>query len=125
MTVGDSPKAGQPDPPVRYPLARPLWLSVEQFGHRSGLHPDLVRRFVALGLLRAERDAAGRLWLRPDQVAAAARIQRLRAGLALNYAAVGLVIDLLDRITELETALHERRPNTRRPSTRQRSSRWN
>jgi chaperone modulatory protein CbpM len=122
MTTGDRTTPGdrQPDQKTEYPLARPLLLSVEQFGHRSGLHPDLVRRFVALGLLRAERDAAGRLWLRPDQVAAAARIQRLRAGLALNYAAVGLVMDLLDRITELETALQ-----TRRPSTRQRSSRWN
>jgi chaperone modulatory protein CbpM len=119
----------RPDPPARYPLARPLLLSVEQFGDRSGLHPDLVRRFVALGLLQAERDAAGRLRLRPDQLAAVARIQRLRAGLSLNYAAVGLVVDLLDRITELETVLdqlrpNEPRPNTRMPSTRQRSSRW-
>ena len=101
-------------PEVRYPLARPLRLSVEEFGYRSGLHPDLVPRFVSLGLLRAERDAAGRLWLRPEQVAVAARIQRLRVGLSLNYAAVGLVMDLLDRITELETTLR----------TRQRSSRW-
>ena len=31
-----------------------------------------------------------------------ARIQRLRAGLGLNYAALGLVLDLLDRIAELE-----------------------
>jgi len=110
MTVGDRPTHEA----ARYPLARPLLLSVEQFGHRSGLHPDLVQRFVALGLLRAQRDAAGRLWLGPDQVVAAARIQRLRAGLPLNYAAVGLVIDLLDRITELQTTLR----------TRQRSSRW-
>ena len=33
-----------------------------------------------------------------------ARVQRLRAGFALNYAAIGLVTDLLDRITVLETA---------------------
>jgi hypothetical protein len=117
MTLGDSPTGGdstQPDP-ARYPLARPLLLSVEQFGYRTGLHPDLVRRFVALGLLQADRDAAGRMWLRPDQVSAAARMQRLRAGLSLNYSALGLVMDLLDRITELETTLR----------TRQRSSRWN
>ena len=31
-----------------------------------------------------------------------ARIQRLRSGLGLNYAALGLVLDLLDRIAELE-----------------------
>lgn len=104
-------------PEVRYPLARPLLLSTEEFGRRSGLHPDLVRRFVALGLLRADCDTAGRLWLRPDQVAVVARIERLRTGLPLNYAAVGLVIDLLDRITELETTLRE-------TTLRQRSSPW-
>jgi hypothetical protein len=30
------------------------------------------------------------------------RIQRLHLGLNLSYASLGLVIDLLDRITELE-----------------------
>jgi hypothetical protein len=35
-------------------------------------------------------------------------MQRLRAALPLNYAALGLVCDLLDRITELETALRIR-----------------
>ena len=74
----------------------------------------LARIKAVFDRVRAERDAAGRLWLRPEQVAVAARIQRLRVGLSLNYAAVGLVMDLLDRITELETTLR----------TRQRSSRW-
>jgi hypothetical protein len=42
-------------------------------------------------------------------VAAAARLQRLRAGLGLNYAALGLVVDLLDRVAELEAALRRTR----------------
>ena len=59
----------------------------------------------------ADRDAAGGLWLAPSQVAVMGRVQRLRAGLGLNYAAVGLVTDLLDRIAVLEAALQEaRRP---------------
>jgi chaperone modulatory protein CbpM len=37
------------------------------------------------------------------------RVQRLRAGFALNYAAIGLVTDLLDRIAELEAALRSAR----------------
>ena len=36
------------------------------------------------------------------------RVQRLRAGFALNYAATGLVIDLLDRIAVLEAAMRRR-----------------
>jgi chaperone modulatory protein CbpM len=85
-----------------YPLARPARLSLDGFARGAGLHPDLVRRYVALGLIDAERDSRGRLWFRPAALVTAARIQRLRAGLSLNYAAIGLVLDLLDRIDELE-----------------------
>ena len=88
---------------VRVPL-----LAIDEFAAEAGLHPDLARRLVALGLLEASQNASGGLWFSASQVPAAARIQRLRAGLALNYAAVGVVIDLLDRIAELETALQVR-----------------
>ncbi|MFE6128419.1 chaperone modulator CbpM [Streptomyces sp. NPDC056437] len=85
-------------------------LSLDTVARRSGLHPDLVRRFVSLGLVEATRDARGELRFAPNAPATLARIQRLRAGLPLNYASIGLVLDLLDRITELEDAL--RRSNT-------------
>jgi hypothetical protein len=76
-------------------------LTVDAFAQESGLHPDLVRRLVALGVLDGFRTAAGELRLPPAQLVAAARIQRLRAGFGLNYAALALVMDLLDRIDEL------------------------
>jgi chaperone modulatory protein CbpM len=47
-----------------------------------------------------------------------ARIQRLRAGFALNYAAIGLVSDLLDRIAVLETAVRSSRQPGGRSWTR-------
>jgi hypothetical protein len=80
-------------------------LSLEEFAVLSSLHPDLIRRLVALGLIEAYRDAAGQLWFSRSELAAVARVQRLRAGFALNYAAIGLVTDLLDRISVLEAAL--------------------
>jgi hypothetical protein len=83
-------------------------LDLDTFARGARLHPDLVRRLVALGLLQAERGPGGDLWLAAAELARAARIQRLRAGFSLNYAAVGLVMDLLDRIDELETALRRR-----------------
>jgi hypothetical protein len=108
----------------RYLLARrpvPERLAQEEFAQRCGLHPEMVRRLVALGLVPAVRDAGGALWFAPAQVAAVARLQRLRATLPLNYAALGLVVDLLDRITELETALRVRgRTEPVRPRTRTR-----
>jgi hypothetical protein len=80
-------------------------LSLDTFAAMTGLHPDLVRRLVALGLIDAVRDSAGELWFPRGQVAAVGRVQRLRAGFALNYGAIALVTDLLDRIAALETAL--------------------
>ncbi len=86
---------------------RPL-LDLESFCRGAGLHPDFVRRLVALGLLEAEPGPAGELRFPPSQLAAAARLQRLRSGLGLNYAGLGLVVDLLDRIATLEAALRRR-----------------
>ena len=90
---------------MSYALIRARRLDVDQFAAAAGLHPDLIRRFVALGLLDAERGPGGRLWFQPAQLAEVARIQRLRAGFALNYAAIGLVTDLLDQIAALQASL--------------------
>ena len=126
-----------PSRPLRYPLVRrptSALLDDEEFARRCGLHPDLVRRFWALGLIPAARHPDGSLWFSPAQVPAVARLQRLHAALPLNYAALGLVCDLLDRITDLETALRVRghtEPVRRRTTTRpptadepERSQRW-
>ncbi|MER5855481.1 chaperone modulator CbpM [Streptomyces sp. NPDC059688] len=96
---------------VQYAIVPVPRLSLQTVARRSGVHPDLIRRFVALGLVEAERDASGRLVFEPTAPAALARVQRLRTGLCLNYASIGLVLDLLDRISMLEAAL--RRAGTR------------
>ncbi|GLW11064.1 hypothetical protein Misp01_61920 [Microtetraspora sp. NBRC 13810] len=90
-----------------YAIVRPALLDLDSFARATGLHPDAVRRLVALGLLEPAARAGGGLCFPPSQVAEAARIQRLHAGLSINYAGLGLVIELLDRIAELETALRE------------------
>ncbi|MFC4114045.1 chaperone modulator CbpM [Nonomuraea zeae] len=92
---------------MSYALVRPVRLDLDAYARATGLHPQAVRRLVALGLLEPGRNARGELCFTPAQVAAAARIQRLHEGLAINYAAIGVVIDLLDRIGELETALRD------------------
>ncbi|MGX1773573.1 chaperone modulator CbpM [Nocardia brasiliensis] len=98
-------------PPTQYVIVRRAGLRLDEFARCCGLHPSLVRRLVALGLLDGARDGTD-LRFEPSAVAIAARIQRLRSGLGLNYAAIGLVLDLLDRIEELEA------------DPRRRTSRW-
>ena len=85
-------------------LVRRSRLTLEQFCRMTGLHPELVGRLVRLGLLDARPDARGRPVFDVAEARRAARIARLRSGLSLNYAAIGLVLDLLDRIDALEAA---------------------
>lgn len=91
-----------------YALVRAPRLDLDEFAAAAGLHPDLVRKLVALGILDASRDSAGRLRFARTELTQVGRVQRLRAGFALNYAATGLVIDLLDRIALLEAAMRRR-----------------
>jgi hypothetical protein len=102
-------------------LTRPRRYDLDSFARATGVHPELVRRFVALGLVDATRDASGALWFSPTELAVVARVRRLHAGLPLNYAAIGIVIDLLDRIAELEAAL---RAAARSPARRTGGTSW-
>ncbi|GAA4023107.1 hypothetical protein GCM10022247_54250 [Allokutzneria multivorans] len=94
---------------AEYLLVRPARLSLDAVAARSGLHPELLRRFVALSLVDGTADSRGELWFAPSAIATLARVQRLRAGLSLNYAAIGLVLDLLDRIDVLEARVRSHR----------------
>ncbi|MDW5593131.1 chaperone modulator CbpM [Conexibacter stalactiti] len=80
-------------------------LPLEAVARRAGLHPELVRRLVALGALepiagtrtapRFSAEAASRLTL----------LLRLRRDLGLNWAGALLALDLLDRIDTLQARL--------------------
>jgi DNA-binding transcriptional MerR regulator len=105
---------------MAYTLARSTTqarLSLDAFAADAGIHPELLRRLITLGLLDPYVDGAGQFWFSPTQLSALARARRLRDGLGLNYAALGVVLDLLARIDELEAALRSgRRPSRRYPS---------
>ena len=58
---------------MNYAIVRSARLSLEEFALLSGLHPDLIRRLVALGLINADRDAAGELRFSRGEFAAVAR----------------------------------------------------
>lgn len=92
-----------------YALTRPTRLDLDAFARATGLHPELVLRLVDLGLLDAAPSSSVEVCFAPDQVVVAARLRRLRAGFSLNYAALGLVADLLDRIAGLEATARARR----------------
>ena len=89
-------------------------LSTEEVAARCGLHPALVERLVALGLI--EPLEGGRNRFSPDATLRLQRALRLRRDLGLSYNGAALVLDLLDRIEELERRLdqYERQPGRHR-----------
>ncbi|MFF5231556.1 chaperone modulator CbpM [Dactylosporangium sp. NPDC000521] len=97
---------------MTFPLARaarlPHEMTLPDFAEAAGLHPDLVERLVTLGLVEVTTFPDGALGFAVRELATVARIRRLHDELTLNYAAVGVVLDLLDRIDELEDRLARR-----------------
>jgi hypothetical protein len=76
-------------------------IEIHVLAREAGVHPDLVSRFVALGLLEPYPvDAAARI----------ARAARLRRDLGLNYAGAVLACELLARIDELQRRLSRYEP---------------
>ena len=48
-----------------YPLAYPWRLNLEAVARSSGVHPEVVMRFVDLDLIRPLGDASGGPWFSP------------------------------------------------------------
>jgi chaperone modulatory protein CbpM len=94
--------------PRRGAVPRERLVGTAELARTANVHPDLIPRFVALGLLSATADAEGRLSFTPDAPVRLARVQRLRVGLSLNYSAIAVVLDLLARIDDLERQLRTR-----------------
>ncbi|GAA5025987.1 chaperone modulator CbpM [Actinopolymorpha pittospori] len=112
--------ANRPTTRPSFPTGREEGLDLDSFARQAGVHPEVVRRLVRLGLLEpvGSRTDEG-LYFAPSQFAELGRIERLRAGLCINYAGIGVVIDLLDRIAELDAVVRRAgwRPPDRRTST--------
>jgi len=75
---------------------------------RAGVHPELLERFVRLGLIEfSESTLDGELIFSPDVIPLIGRIQRLRNELGVNYAGVGVILELIARIEALESRVRE------------------
>ena len=85
-------------------------LALVAFASACSLDPDRVRKFVWLGLIDPVEEHDEDFVFVRRQVVAVERIERLRHGLSISYRAVGVVVDLLDRIDALESELRTLRP---------------
>lgn len=86
------------------------FLSFSEVARLAGIHPELLDRLVTLGLVDPVRSvpSAQAAHTSPEplfEVATVLRIRRilrLRNELGVNWAGIGVVLDLLSRIEKLE-----------------------
>lgn len=84
------------------------YLTLSEVAYRCGLHPELIERLVGFGLIDyAERDGHGEILFHADVVPLLRRIVRLRNHLGVNYAGIGVILDLMARIESLEDHIRE------------------
>ena len=95
---------------IRYQVVRyryhtqvpsPEILTLHEVSRLVDLHPEMVLRLVDLGLVDPEVGEPE--WLFQDTaVPRIWKIRRLHRDLGINWAGIGVVLDLLERIEELE-----------------------
>ncbi|MDY6908997.1 MAG: chaperone modulator CbpM [Thermodesulfobacteriota bacterium] len=84
------------------------YLDVYDVAAETGVHPEFIRRLVRLGLLDPVEAREGqRLLFEVSAVPLVRKILRLRRDLGLNYAGIGVVLELMERIESLEARIRE------------------
>ena len=79
-------------------------LSIHDLSRLSGIHPALIRELFRQGLIDPQQMTPGLLF--DDTVIdRIEKIMRLKNDLGVNFAGCGLVLDLLEKIDDLEKKL--------------------
>ena len=82
--------------------------TLTEVAYRAGLHPELIDRFIRLGLIEfSERTDDGELLFESEVIPLIRRILRLRNELGVNYAGVGVILELMSRLEALEARVRE------------------
>ena len=82
--------------------------TLTEVAYRAGLHPELIDRFIRLGLIEfSDRTDDGELIFDSEVIPLLRRILRLRNELGVNYAGVGVILELMSRLEALEARIRE------------------
>ena len=84
-------------------------LTLEALARRAHMHPDLVERYVELGLIHPCEGEGPSLVFEPSTVLRLGAVNRLRQSLGINMAGIAVVLDLIDQICALQDENHRLR----------------
>jgi DNA-binding transcriptional MerR regulator len=84
------------------------YLTLSEVAYHCGLHPELIERLVTIGLVDyVEGEVGGEVLFPADVIPLLRRILRLRNDLGVNYAGIGVILELMARIESLENDIRE------------------
>lgn len=81
-------------------------LTITQVARRLGVSTRTIRIYEEEGFLTLQR-SAGRCLLFPEDVEVIARIERLKEDLRINLHGIGVILEMRQRIIELQTHMAE------------------
>jgi DNA-binding transcriptional MerR regulator len=84
-------------------------LTLEQLSDSAELHPTLVEKFIQHGLIESAPDQAPHLLFPISCIERLRRIIRLRRDLRVNLAGVAVILEMRQRIEELQKELERLR----------------
>lgn len=79
-------------------------ITLDELGRLVGRHPAILREYIRYGLIDPKIERAEPLF-EDTVVVRVQKIERLKNDLGLNLAGCGLVMDLLEQISDLEAQL--------------------
>jgi len=84
------------------------YVTLSEVAYHCGLHPELIERLVRLGLIDSEeRTCAGEALFNAEVIPLVRTILRLRNQLGVNYAGIGVVLELMAQIESLQNQVRE------------------
>ncbi len=96
-------------PAVRRPLNISIFvLTIKQVADLTGVQEDLIEKFISLGLIDPlGKNQNGEWVFSKDVIPLIYKIMRLHNDLEINFAGIGVVLELLERIEALEKRIKE------------------
>lgn len=80
-------------------------ISMEELLEITGITQGLLKYFLEMGLIESVESKAGLLWFDIATVPRIRMIQRLRSDIGINLPGISIILDLQDRIQQLQREL--------------------
>lgn len=80
---------------------------IEEIAKKTNMSESSIRRYVRMGLITPIKREKGCYLLRETTLFRIEKIQRLRKDLGVNLSGIGIILDLLERIEDMDRQLSE------------------